>query len=208
MKRNRCLNVVWKYICVLTCSYMTASAQHSTRLQRHRRNNKLLSWGCVSRIPIGCRGHCGQIPSIAIGCPLSKILLAKLKRVTWLQSTKAALRITRSHWCSLILTLCKYNKSILVSDWLHMSCSALSTVLIGRIDSEASWLRSPLAGRMYGNGASFQRESLRSVCACRREENIRHFVPNVIIFAFWTRSPWDFAVSPVTSFVCFSSQTE
>lgn len=187
---------------------MTASAQHSTRLQRHRRNNKLLSWGCVSRTPIGCRTHCGQIQSIAIGSPLSKILLARLKRVTWLLSTKAALRIALSHWCSLILALREYNKSILVSDWLHVSCSAFSTFLIGQIDSEASRRRSPLAGGMYGNGSSFQRESLCSVCACRTEENIRHFVPNVIIFAFWTRSPWDFAVSPVTVFVCFSSQTE
>lgn len=179
---------------------MTASAQHSTRLQRHRRNNKLLSWGCVSRIPIGCRGHCGQIQSIANGWLLSEILFARLKRETWLLSTKAALGIALSHWCSLSRTLCEYNKSILVSDWLHVSCSALSTVLIDRIDSEASRLRSPLAGRMYGNGASFQRESLSSVCACRSEENVRHFVPNVIIFAFWTRSPWDFAVSPVTVF--------
>lgn len=194
-------------MCTYMLLYDCLSAQHSTRLQRHRRN-KLLSWGCVSRIPIGCRDHSVQIPSIAIGCPLSRILLVKIKRVTWLLSTKEALRIILSHWCSLILTLCKYNKSILASDWLHVSCFAVSAVLIGRIDSEASRLRIPLAGEMYANRASFQRKSLRSVCACRSEENIRHFVPNVIIFAFWTRSPWDFAVSPVTPFVCFFTQTE
>lgn len=149
---------------------MTASAQHSTRLQRHRRNNKLLSGGCVSRIPIGCRGHCGQILSIAIGCPLSKILLAKLKRVSWLRSTKAALQITRSHWCSLILTLCKYNKSILVSDWLHISCSALSTVLIGRIGSKETQLRSPLAGRMYRMSLISEGKLLLSLRMSKRRE--------------------------------------
>jgi len=185
---------------------MTASAQHSTRLQRHRRNNKLLSWGCVSRIPIGLRGQCEQIQNIAIGWLLREILLARLKRETWLRSMKAALRMTLSHWCSLSRTLCEYNKSILVPDWLLVSCSALSTVLIGRIESDACLQLSLLAGRVCGNGASFQRESLCSVCACRSEENIRHFVPNVIIFAFWTRSPWDFAVSPVTFLSAFQAR--
>lgn len=179
---------------------MTASAQHSTRLQRHRRNNKLLSWGCVSRIPVGCRSRCGQIPSIAIGCLINCILLARLKRATWLLSTKAALRIARSHWCSLILTLWEYNKSILDSDWLHISCSALSTFLIGRFPLEASHLRSPLAVGCMGTELDFRGKASAQFCACRDEENIRHFVPNVIIFAFWTRSPWDFAVSPAIVF--------
>lgn len=187
---------------------MTASAQHSTRLQRHRRNNKLLSWGCVSRIPIGCRGPCEQIQNIAIGWLLSEILLVSLKRETWLRSTKAALRITLSHWCSLSRTLREYNKSILVPDWLLVSCSALSTVLIGRIESDATRLRRPLAGKgAWERSFISEGKPLLSLRMSRRREH-SPFCTQRNYFRILDSEPVRFRGEPRDFFACFSTQIE
>lgn len=90
--------------------------------------------------------------------------------------------MTAVHWFSSIPTLCKWNKPILLSNWRNVTHSVPS-----RSYDRSNRLRSVQSANLIGCnlvwdvGIFTESESLWSVCACRSEKNMRHFVPNVII---------------------------
>jgi len=187
---------------------MTASAQHSTRLQRHRRNNKLLSWGCVSRIPIGLRGQCEQIQNIAIGWLLREILLARLKRETWLRSMKAALRMTLSH-------LVFFESHSLRIQQIHPGPRLATCFLFCVVHGSdwSNWVRCVPSAKPIGWKGVWERSFIsegKPLLSLRMSKRREHspFCTQRNYFRILDSEPVRFRGEPGDFFACFSSQIE